>query len=58
MPIYEYKCQQCGKQLEVLQKHEDPAPSCPECKEIMHKLPAAAGFQLKGTGWYVTDFKK
>lgn len=58
MPIYEYKCEQCGKQLEVMQKINDPAPQCEECKQPMQKVPAAAGFQLKGTGWYVTDFKK
>ena len=59
MPIYEYQCQQCGHQCELLQKISDePATTCPECqKESLKKLVSAAGFQLKGTGWYVTDFR-
>ncbi|MDF1796645.1 MAG: zinc ribbon domain-containing protein [Coxiellaceae bacterium] len=59
MPIYEYQCQQCGHQCELLQKISDnPATTCPEChKEGLKKLVSAAGFQLKGTGWYVTDFR-
>lgn len=59
MPIYEYACQACGHQLEVLQKmSEAPLTECPECgKPELKKLVSAAGFQLKGSGWYVTDFK-
>jgi len=60
MPIYEYLCAACGFQKEVLQKISDaPLTVCPECgKPSMQKLVSAAGFQLKGTGWYATDFKK
>ncbi len=59
MPIYEYQCQSCGHQLEKLQKmSDDPIKDCPECdKPELKKLISAAGFQLKGNGWYVTDFK-
>lgn len=59
MPIYEYRCQLCGHQLELLQKvDETPATDCPACgKPSLQKLISAAGFQLKGSGWYVTDFK-
>jgi putative FmdB family regulatory protein len=60
MPIYEYRCKQCGHQEEFLQKASEPALSkCPACgKSTFQKLLSAAGFQLKGTGWYATDFKK
>lgn len=59
MPIYEYQCQQCGHQLEALQKISDPPLSeCPQCQEqALHKLVSAASFRLKGGGWYETDFK-
>jgi len=59
MPIYEYKCQSCDHRLEKLQKMSDePLKDCPECGQpALVKLVSAAGFQLKGTGWYVTDFK-
>jgi putative FmdB family regulatory protein len=59
MPIYEYRCDSCGFQKEHLQKMSDPALTiCPECsKESYSKLLSAAGFQLKGNGWYATDFK-
>ncbi len=59
MPIYEYQCTQCGHQLEIIQKiDEPPCSECPECKQsTLLKKVSAAGFQLKGTGWYVTDFK-
>jgi putative FmdB family regulatory protein len=59
MPIYEYRCASCGFQSEYLQKvSEPPRTVCPECgKATFHKLPTAAGFQLKGSGWYATDFK-
>ncbi|ALP52534.1 hypothetical protein Tel_04880 [Candidatus Tenderia electrophaga] len=59
MPIYEYQCQSCGHQLEKLQKMSDPLLSdCPACnKPELVKLMSAGGFQLKGSGWYQTDFK-
>jgi putative FmdB family regulatory protein len=59
MPIYEYHCESCGFQKEFLQKMSDPVlTTCPACKkESLHKMVTAAGFQLKGSGWYVTDFK-
>ncbi|MCU7906310.1 MAG: zinc ribbon domain-containing protein [Candidatus Thiodiazotropha sp. (ex Epidulcina cf. delphinae)] len=59
MPIYEYRCEACDHELEALQKMSDPALSkCPECKkDSLKKLISAAGFRLKGNGWYETDFK-
>jgi putative FmdB family regulatory protein len=60
MPIYEYRCQACGAQKEVLQRMNDaPLTDCAECgkKNTLSKMVTAAGFQLKGTGWYATDFK-
>jgi putative FmdB family regulatory protein len=59
MPIYEYRCSSCGYQREYLQRLSDtPLSDCPECgKASFNKMVTAAGFQLKGTGWYATDFK-
>lgn len=59
MPIYEYRCASCGFQNEYLQKVSDPILSvCPQCgSNAFKKLLTAAGFQLKGSGWYATDFK-
>lgn len=59
MPIYEYRCDSCGSQKEHLQKMSDPQlTTCPACgQETYNKLLSAAGFQLKGNGWYATDFK-
>jgi putative FmdB family regulatory protein len=59
MPIYEYRCSDCGFQDEYLRKvSEPPLTVCPSCgKASFHKLVSAAGFQLKGSGWYATDFK-
>ncbi len=59
MPIYEYKCQACGHKFDKLQKISDaPLTDCPNCgKGELVKLISAAGFRLKGTGWYETDFK-
>jgi putative FmdB family regulatory protein len=59
MPIYEYRCESCGHELEALQKMNDPLlTECPECKqETLKKALSAAGFRLKGSGWYETDFK-
>ncbi|MDF1683380.1 MAG: zinc ribbon domain-containing protein [Legionellaceae bacterium] len=59
MPIYEYQCSACHHAFDVLQKMSDDAiKQCPECnQDTAVKLVSAAGFQLKGTGWYETDFK-
>ena len=59
MPIYEYRCSSCGFQKEFLLKVTDPVMSiCPKCsKQTFSKMLTAAGFQLKGSGWYATDFK-
>jgi putative FmdB family regulatory protein len=59
MPIYEYRCAECGHELEKLQKISDAAlTDCPACgKPALQKLVSAAGFRLKGGGWYETDFK-
>ena len=59
MPIYEYRCAACGHQQESLQKVSDPPlTDCPKCgKPSLSKMVTAAGFQLKGSGWYATDFK-
>ena len=59
MPIYEYRCTSCGHELEALQKLSDaPLIECPACQAAaLIKKVSAAGFQLKGSGWYVTDFR-
>lgn len=59
MPIYEYQCKACQHQFEALQKFSDaPLTECPVCHQAtVEKLISAAGFQLKGSGWYVTDYK-
>ncbi|NEX64361.1 FmdB family zinc ribbon protein [Noviherbaspirillum galbum] len=59
MPIYAYRCESCGFAKDVLQKISDaPLTACPSCaKDTFKKQLTAAGFQLKGTGWYVTDFR-
>jgi putative FmdB family regulatory protein len=59
MPIYEYRCSSCGHQQEFLQKLSDaPHTRCTKCgEESFAKMVTAAGFQLKGSGWYATDFK-
>jgi putative FmdB family regulatory protein len=59
MPIYAYRCESCGFQKDALQKMSDaPLTTCPECgKDTFVKQVTAAGFQLKGSGWYVTDFR-
>ena len=59
MPIYEYRCAACGHKLEALQKFtEAPLSDCPVCgKSSLSKLVSVAGFHLKGSGWYATDFK-
>jgi putative FmdB family regulatory protein len=59
MPIYEYQCQRCNREFEILQKISDaPLQDCPECGEAaLKKKISAAAFRLKGGGWYETDFK-
>ena len=59
MPIYEYRCDSCGHQLEAMQKIADnPLIDCPECSQPeLKKLISAVAFRLKGSGWYETDFK-
>lgn len=59
MPIYEYQCQACGNEHEALQKlSAEPLVTCPACNEPeLKKKISAAGFRLKGSGWYETDFK-
>ena len=59
MPIYEYECRKCGETHEILQKiSESPKRKCPSCGALsLKKLVSAAAFHLKGSGWYVTDFR-
>jgi putative FmdB family regulatory protein len=59
MPIYEYRCDNCGHELETIQKFsEAPLTTCPACsKDALRKKVSRAGFRLKGGGWYETDFK-
>ena len=60
MPIYEYRCQDCGHELEKIQRMSDaPLTDCPECgAPQLRRLVSAAAFRLKGAGWYETDFKQ
>src|SRR5689334_20800490 len=59
MPIYEYECSKCGKKIEVIQKMSDkPLKKHEGCGGALTKLISAAGFQFKGTGWYVTDYAR
>lgn len=59
MPIYEYRCESCGNEIEKIQKISEPAlTDCPECgKPALKKMVSASSFRLKGSGWYETDFK-
>lgn len=58
MPIYEYECAKCGKVTEEFQKFSDsPLKKCRECGGKIHKLMSLNAFHLKGSGWYVTDYK-
>jgi putative FmdB family regulatory protein len=58
MPIYEYECLECGKKFEIFQKiSEEPLRVCKECKGRLNRLISMCSFQLKGSGWYVTDYK-
>lgn len=57
MPLYEYRCEACGRKTEVLQKlAEAPLTVCPDCGGVLRKQVSAPAFQFKGTGWYVTDY--
>jgi putative FmdB family regulatory protein len=59
MPLYEYECDNHGHRFEVIVKFSDPpVEKCPQCGGPVHKLMSAPAFQLKGTGWYVTDYAK
>jgi len=59
MPIYEYQCEKCGSHFEVIQKFSDkPLKFCSTCKGRLTKLISQTSFQLKGSGWYVTDYAK
>ena len=60
MPIYEYRCGNCGHELEAIQKMSDPVlETCPDCnRDALKRLISAPSFRLKGGGWYETDFKK
>jgi putative FmdB family regulatory protein len=59
MPLYEYQCETCAKTFEVIQKFSDaPLTSCPDCGKQVEKLMSLGSFQLKGNGWYNTDYKK
>ena len=57
MPIYEYRCLDCGHQFELMQKFSDPpAETCTSCSGIVQKLISRSAFHLKGSGWYATDY--
>ncbi len=59
MPLYEYKCTECKKVFEILQRmNEEPLTECLSCGGKVEKLISPTAFQFKGTGWYVTDYKK
>jgi len=59
MPLYEYKCRNCGSNVEFMQKASDPPKKkCPKCGGHLHKLLSAPALQFKGQGWYVTDYAK
>jgi putative FmdB family regulatory protein len=60
MPIYEYQCGKCGKVTEVMQKISDPPPGkCPKCNsKKMQRVMSQTSFQLKGEGWYITDYSR
>jgi putative FmdB family regulatory protein len=59
MPIYEYVCQKCGHHLELMQKMSDkPLSKCPNCRGKLEKIFSQTSFQLKGSGWYVSDYAK
>lgn len=57
MPIYEYRCEQCGSEQELISRFSDPNPTCTQCGQEMIKKISLSSFHLKGSGWYVTDYK-
>jgi putative FmdB family regulatory protein len=58
LPIYEYQCTSCGRKVEVMQRITDePLKQCPTCKGQLRRLISLTSFQLKGNGWYATDYK-
>ena len=58
MPIYEYQCTKCGRKVEMMQKITDESlQTCPSCKGPLRRLMSLTSFQLKGNGWYATDYK-
>ena len=59
MPLYEYECGACAHRFEIIQRFSDaPVMECPKCRGALRKLQSAPAFQLKGTGWYATDYPK
>ena len=59
MPMYEYKCGDCGNRFELIQKFSDePVSTCPSCGGKVRKLVSSSAIQFKGTGWYVTDYAR
>ena len=59
MPIYEYRCLKCNQEFEAMQKFSDsPLKACPSCGGAVKKLVSRSSFQLKGSGWYLTDYAK
>jgi len=59
MPVYEYRCDKCQRVIEVMQKFSDkPLTRCPSCAGRISRIMSNCSFQLKGSGWYVTDYKK
>jgi len=59
MPLYEYRCTQCGNTVEVLQKAKDKPPvKCPKCGGPLRKIISSPAIQFKGSGWYITDYAK
>jgi putative FmdB family regulatory protein len=59
MPLYEYRCDECGAVTELLQKFSDePLTTCPHCSGRVRKLISRSSFQLKGSGWYLTDYAR
>ncbi|HUJ78770.1 MAG TPA: FmdB family zinc ribbon protein [Nitrospiria bacterium] len=59
MPLYEYRCRQCGHQFELIQKVSDPPPDrCEKCGSAVERLLSAPGLQFKGSGWYITDYAR
>lgn len=59
MPLYEYRCSGCGKEVEVIQKFSDAPPNeCPNCGGTLERLLSAPAIQFKGSGWYITDYAR